>query len=97
MGTIAALVTASSALIVAIATYRSKSAEARHDHTVASQAVTTTMLSLLKPLSERVEALEGEVATLRKRVAEFRRGVRLLCGQIVELGGKPVWLPDEDE
>lgn len=90
VGTIVAILTGVAGLVVALSTRRKNYADA-------SAAVTQAATQLVKPLSERVAALEGEVATLRKRVAEFRRGVRLLCGQVTELGGVPVWQPEDDD
>lgn len=89
-GVVLAIITGLAGLTVAIATRRKTDAETH-------KASTEAVLLLLKPLSERVEALEGEVATLRRRVAEFRRGVRILCGQIVEMGATPVWTPDDED
>jgi hypothetical protein len=89
-GVIVAIITALAGLMVAIATRRKTDAETH-------KATTEAVLLLLRPLNERVGVLEGEVAILRKRIAEFRYGVRLLCGQITELGAQPVWTPDDED
>jgi hypothetical protein len=84
--TVVAIITALAGLAVALATRRKTDAET-------AKASTEAVLILIRPLSERVAALEGEVATLRSRVAEFRRGVRILCGQVRQLGAEPLWEP----
>lgn len=90
IATIVAVLTGITSLVVSLSTRRKNQADA-------ASAVTDAAMKLVMPLSDRVAALEGEVATLRKRVAEFRRGVRLLCEQISDLGGAPVWQePDND-
>ena len=85
-----AIITALAGLTVAVATRRKADAET-------GKAVTEAVIILIKPLTERVVALEGEVATLRKRVAEFRRGVRVLCRQVRQLGAEPLWEPPPDD
>ena len=87
--TIVAIITALAGLLVALGTRRKSDAET-------DKATTEAVIILIKPLSERVAALEGEVAALRKRVAEFRRGVRILCGQVRQLGAEPLWEPPSD-
>ncbi len=87
--TIVAIITALAGLTVALANRRKADAET-------SRASTEAVLILIKPLSERVAALEREVETLRARVAEFRRGVRILCGQVRQLGAEPLWEPPLD-
>jgi hypothetical protein len=87
--TVVAIITALAGLAVALATRRKTDAET-------AKASTEAVLILIRPLSERVAALEGEVATLRSRVAEFRRGVRILCGQVRQLGAEPLWEPPMD-
>lgn len=89
-GIAVAVVTAIAALIAALSGRRKTDAET-------DKATTEAVLLLIRPLSERVGTLEAEVATLRKRVAQFRAGVRLLCVQIAELGAVPVWKPDDWE
>lgn len=84
--TVGAVITALAGLIVALSTRRRTDAEI-------GKVTTEAVLCLIKPLNERVAALEGEVATLRSRVAEFRRGVRILCGQVRQLGAEPLWEP----
>ena len=87
-GIAVAVVTAIAALIAALSGRRKTDAETL-------LATNAAALQLLEPLSERVGTLEAEVAMLRKRMAQFRVGVRLLCVQIVELGAVPVWRPDD--
>lgn len=89
-GVIVAIMTALAGLAVALATRRRTDAET-------DKATTEAVVMLIKPLTERVNVLECEVAALRKRVAQFRHGVRLLCGQIVELGSVPIWQPDDED
>lgn len=87
-GIVVAVVTALAALLAALSGRRQVDSE--------SEAATReAMLALITPLTQRVGALEAEVATLQRRVAQFRAGVRLLCGQIAELGGIPVWQPED--
>ena len=88
--TVVAIITALAGLTVALATRRKSEAETY-------KATTEAVVILIRPLSERVAALEGEVATLRRRVAEFRRGVRILCGQVRQLGAEPLWEPTEGD
>ena len=87
--TVVAIITALAGLAVALSTRRKTDAEI-------GKVTTEAVLCLIKPLNERVAALEGEVAALRKRVAEFRRGVRILCGQVRQLGAEPLWEPPID-
>ena len=94
-GELAAILTGLGGLVVAISGLAvAISKRRRNDADVASIA-TQTALSLIQPLRAQVAALEEEVATLQAQVARFRRGVRLLCGQVRELGAVPVWEPDE--
>jgi membrane peptidoglycan carboxypeptidase len=88
--TVVAVITALAGLIVALSTRRKADAEI-------NRVTTDAVLSLIKPLNERVAALEGEVATLRQRVAEFRRGVQILCEQVRQLGAEPLWEPPTDD
>lgn len=94
-GLIVAFVTALAGLLIAAANWRKAHAETERTASDIGNATTAAVLLLLKPLNERVAALECEVATLRHRVAEFRRGVKLLCGQLTTLGATPVWQSDE--
>ena len=87
-GLILAILTAMAGLVVALSTRRKTDAET-------NKATVEAVVILVKPLTDRVVILEGEVATLRRRIAEFRRGVRLLCTQIAELGAVPVWQADD--
>jgi uncharacterized protein YlxW (UPF0749 family) len=89
-GVIIALVTAVAALVTAVSSRRKVESDA-------TATITATVLSLLRPMQDRVTALEGEVATLRKRVADFRRGIRLLCTQVMDLGETPVWQPEDED
>ena len=96
-GLIATFVTALAGLLIAAANWRKTHAETEQTAADIGNATTAAVLLLLKPLNERVAALESEVATLRQRVASFRRGVRLLCAQIAELGHVPVWQADDED
>ena len=87
---IVAIVAALPGLLAGLAAWRKSSAEA-------SKAISDAATQMIKPLSERVQALEGEVTTLRTLVASFRRGVELLCGQVRGAGMEPVWQPDKDD
>jgi len=89
-GVILAIITGLAGLLVALATRRRTDAET-------NKATVEAIVLLLSPLSARVKSLEEEVATLRTRVADFRRGVELLCGQVRELGAEPIWLPKDCE
>jgi len=87
--TVVAVITALAGLTVALATRRRTDAEI-------TKVSTETALNLIKPLKEQIAELQGEVAALRTRVAEFRRGVRILCGQVRQLGAEPLWEPPMD-
>ena len=97
LGVVVAILTAAAGLIVALANRHKAGADA-------GKAISESALLLLKPLNaqleaqgRRIEVLESEVAILRQRDAELRRGVRLLCGQITALGHVPVWQPADEE
>jgi len=89
-GLVVAIITALAGLIVALSARRRSNADA-------NKATTEAVLLLLKPLNERITALECEVAMLRRRIASFRRGVKLLCGQIIDMGHVPAWQEDDEE
>jgi len=88
-GVILAVVTGLSALAVALANRRKAEGEA-------TAAITQTVLALLKPLQERVAALEAEVQRQKTVISTLREGIKLLCNQITELGHDPVWQLDDD-
>ena len=88
-GLVIAVIAALTALVTAaLALTRSR--------TEAQTADVAATISLIKPLTDRVTALEWEVKILRQENAELREGVRALCGQITGLGHKPVWGPNGD-
>ena len=90
VGIVVALIAGISGLFIALLGHRKTDAET-------NSATVAAILLLINPLTARVAALELEVATLRKRVFQFRVGVGLLCGQLQALGAVPVWRPDEEK
>jgi hypothetical protein len=89
-GILIAAVAATPGLLVALLNRRKLDADA-------SAVATQTALSLIQPLRTEVAALKEEVGRLQSQVARFRRGIRLLCGQVRRLGEEPVWELDEDD
>lgn len=92
-GIAVAVVTAIAALIAALSGRRKTDAEIAKSDAEMRRVANEAALSLIKPLKEQIAELQGEVAALRSRVAEFRRGVRILCGQVRQLGAEPIWEP----
>lgn len=73
-------------------------AEREQIEACASEKITQTALSLLRPLEARVTALEAEnealraaVAVLRSENEELCEGVRLLSRQVEEMGARPAY------
>lgn len=94
--TVVAIITALAGLIVALSTRRKTDADIAKTDAEVRRAASETTLLLIRPLREQIAELQGEVAALRSRVAEFRRGVRILCGQVRQLGAEPLWEPPTD-
>ena len=58
-----------------------------------SEINTRANLTLLKPLTDRVDELEREAAEWRAEREEWKIGIGLLLGQLVEARIKPTWTP----
>ncbi len=54
---------------------------------------TRANISLLAPLTQRVDELEREAAEWRAEREEWKIGIGLLLGQLVEARIKPTWTP----
>ena len=96
-GIAVAVVTAIAALIAALSGRRKTDAEIAKSDAEMRRVSNEIALSLITPLKAQITELQGEVATLRMRVAEFRRGVRILCGQVRQLGAEPLWEPPVED
>lgn len=78
------------AVIVAFYGIFSQRGKVRAD---SSEINTRANITLLKPLTDRVEKLEREAAEWQAEREEWKEGIGLLLGQLVSNHIKPTWTP----
>lgn len=61
----------------------------------ASKVLSEAVVNLIKPLSDRVEALTERVTALSRANRELRRGINILLGQLCDNKIPPHWEPPE--
>ena len=61
----------------------------------ATGAITDAAMKLIKPLNERIDQLDIEVAELKKENTKLRQGVGILIAQLKKMKVLPDWTVEE--